>query len=125
MDKNIINWFEIPAADFDRAKSFYEYILECDMEVQDMQGVKMGMLPYEIGSGKVSGAVCSGDGYQPGMSGPLLYLNGNPNLQSILDRIPSAGGQVVVPKTRITEEIGHFAIFMDTEGNKMALHSQE
>ncbi|MBI4547618.1 MAG: VOC family protein [Ignavibacteriae bacterium] len=121
--KNMINWFEIPVIDFDRAKKFYEKIFDAKIEVQDMMGFKMGFFPYF--EGKVSGSLVKGEGYTPNMNGTLVYLNGNPDLNTVLNRITGAGGKVLVPKTQITPEIGYFAIFTDCEGNKVALHSQQ
>lgn len=119
--ENFINWFEIPAADFKRAVNFYKTILQTEIHETEMFGTKMGILP---GDGKqVSGAIVHGQDYQPGSNGPLLYLNGGKDLQEALNRIEKIKGQVLVPKTRISPEMGYFAIFIDSEGNKMALHS--
>lgn len=120
--KNMINWFEIPVSDFNRAKKFYETIFGMEIEVQDMLGFMMGMFPAD--EGKVSGAIVAGDGYKPSMEGAVLYLNGNPDLSQVLNKVEAAGGKVIVPKFEITPEIGHCAFFIDTEGNKIALHSQ-
>ena len=119
---NAINWFEIPAANFDRAKTFYSTIFEAEMPVQEMQGTQMAFFPVE-GQGNVGGAVCFGEFYKPSAEGTLTYLNGGNDLSEVLNRIEDAGGEVVMPKTQITEEIGYMAMFMDTEGNRVALHS--
>jgi predicted enzyme related to lactoylglutathione lyase len=120
---NIINWFEIPAKDFDRAVKFYSTILGITMEKTNMMGFDMGFFPGQ--QGEVSGAVVAGEGYVPGDKGTLVYLNGGDDLNNVLSKVESAGGKVAVPKTKITDEIGYFAIFMDPEGNKVALHSQK
>ena len=120
---NAINWFEIPAADFDRAVKFYGTILQADLPISTMDGTQMGFLPGDAKSGDVSGAVCYGEWYQPSEKGAFVYLNGGADLSDILSRVSDAGGNVVVPKTQITEEIGYFAMFMDTEGNRVGLHS--
>ncbi len=119
---NAINWFEIPAAKFDRAVKFYSEVLATDMPAQEMMGNQMAFFPYADGS--VSGAVVAGEGYVPSADGSLIFLNGGDNLDTPLSRVESAGGKVLMPKTKITDEIGYFAIFMDTEGNKVAFHSQ-
>lgn len=119
--KNMINWVEIPAADFNRAVTFYEQLYGVQMHKTEMYGTQMGFFPSEQGS--VSGAVVKGDDYTPGSTGPLVYLSGGDDLQQVLDKIEAAGGKVLVPKTQITPELGNFAIFTDTEGNRMALHS--
>ncbi len=121
---NNLNWFEIPAADIKRAKSFYEKVFNIEMPEQEMMGMKMAFFPYEMGSGKAAGGLVQGPMHTPSQEGPILYLNANPDLQTSLDRIEGAGGQVVMPKTPISDEIGFMAFFIDSEGNKMALHSQ-
>jgi predicted enzyme related to lactoylglutathione lyase len=120
---NIINWFEIPVEDFDRAKKFYEAILNIEMPTMEMGGATMGFFPYEPGNGKVSGAICKGEGYHVSRMGPKLYLNGNPDLSIMLDRVKKAGGEVLVQKELITPENGFMAVFRDTEGNHIYLHS--
>jgi hypothetical protein len=123
---NALNWFEIPVTDTDRAKKFYETIFDVKMETQDMMGMKMTFFPYDpqSGNGKVSGALVQGPMHQPGMSGVVVYLNANPSIQAVVDRIGAAGGNVMMPKTHISDEIGYMAFFTDTEGNRMALHAQ-
>jgi predicted enzyme related to lactoylglutathione lyase len=119
---NANNWFEIPANDFDRAKKFYSEILASNIEEMDMGGFRMGMLP--AGEGKVGGAIVKGEGCVPSETGTMVYLNAGTDLAPILTRVEEAGGKVVMPKTMITEEIGYMATFTDTEGNRVALHSQ-
>lgn len=120
--QNMINWFEIAVTDFERAKKFYETIFDIEMNVNIMQGYKMAFFPTE--DGKVSGAICYGEGYIPSGGGALLYLNANPDLNLVLDRTSLAGGKIIVPKTIIGEDMGYYAFIVDTEGNRMALHSE-
>ncbi len=119
--QNMINWFEIPAGDFARAIGFYKGILGVEIEEMDMFGTKMGMLPSN--GENVSGAIVCGEDYKPSSDGVTVYLNGGENLQVVLDKVEPNGGSVIVPKTQISEEMGYFAMFIDTEGNKVALHS--
>lgn len=121
MDK-MISWFEIPVTDLERAKKFYSDIFDIKMDIQNFGGFDMAFFPQNM---HISGALCKGDGYVPSQTGTLLYLNGGKDLSQVLMRIENAGGKVIVPKTQITPEYGYFAIFTDTEGNKMALHSDE
>lgn len=121
MLKNSLNWFEIPALDFDRAKSFYSKIYDFDMPTQKMDELDMGFFLVEQGG--IGGAIVTGDGYTPSQTGSLVYLNGGENLQTILDRVEAAGGKIAVPKFKITDEIGYCAFFIDCEGNKIGLHS--
>ncbi len=118
--KNAINWFEIPAENFARGVEFYEKVFDTQMYKQEMLGYNMAFFPMDKG---VGGAVVQGKGYEPCDKGVLVYLNGGDDLSLPLSKVEKAGGKILVPKTLITEEIGYFAIFMDTEGNKVALHS--
>jgi predicted enzyme related to lactoylglutathione lyase len=122
---NALNWFEIPVTDTARAKEFYETIFDIQMETQEMMGMEMTFFPYdmEAQAGKVSGALVKGEMMKPGLDGAIVYLNGNPAIQTIVDKIEAAGGKVIMPKTLITEQIGYMAFFVDTEGNRLGLHA--
>jgi predicted enzyme related to lactoylglutathione lyase len=122
--KNAISWFEIPAVDINRAQKFYEAIFDIQMIPLDMPQLQMRLFPIESPM-NIGGAICySGDFYKPSAeSGPLVYLNGNPDVQNVLDKIETAGGKIVIPKTQISPEYGYMAVFLDTEGNRIALHS--
>jgi len=122
--KNAISWFEIPTADLNRAQTFYETIFEITFDPLDLPNIKMRMFPLEERMG-VGGALCFSEGfYKPSSTeGPLIYLNGNPDVQIILDRVEKAGGKIMVPKTEISPEYGFMAVIIDTEGNRIGLHS--
>lgn len=120
--QNMINWFEIAVTDFERAKKFYEAIFDIEMKVNEIQGYKMAFFPAE--EGKISGAICYGEGYIPSGAGALLYLNANPDVNLVLDRAALAGGKIIVPKTLIGADSGYYAFLVDTEGNRIALHSE-
>ena len=122
--KNAISWFEIPVTDINRAAQFYETIFGIKLNALDMPNIKMRLFPIDDPLG-VGGALADSGGFHKpsGTEGPLIYLNGNPDLSVALGKVEKAGGKVVMPKTLITDEIGYMAFFMDTEGNKVALHS--
>lgn len=119
--ENLINWFEIPATDFGRALSFYKAILEIEIKEAEMFGTKMGFFPAD--GNNISGAIVQGEDYEPSTNGVLVYLNGGNDLQKVLDKIEPNNGKIIVPKTQISPEMGYFGMFIDTEGNKMAVHS--
>lgn len=122
--KNAIAWFEIPVSNFERAKKFYETIFDFEMPEMDMTGIRMGILLHNREEGGIGGAICHGDGYVPaGASGPKVYLDCGNDLNTVLGRIPGAGGQVVFPKTEIGPDMGQFAFFTDSEGNVVGLYS--
>ena len=122
--KNAISWFEIPATDLDRAQKLYETIFEITMTKLDLGNLKMAMFPLEDQWG-VGGAINHSPGfYKPSATdGPLIYLNANPDVQIFLDRIEKAGGKILVKKTEISPDYGFMAVFLDSEGNRIALHS--
>lgn len=119
--KHYVNWFEIPAYNFERAIDFYNAIYSITMETTNINGYSMGFFPAKNGIG---GAVVCGEGCTPNTTGPLLYLNGGKDLDVVLSRIDGAGGRIIMPKTLINEAVGYFALFLDTEGNRLALHSK-
>ena len=123
--KNAISWFEIPATDLSRAQKFYETIFNIQMIPFDTPNFQMRMFPVEDMMNGIGGAISKAEGfYKPSATdGPLVYLNANPDVQNVLDKIEAAGGKIVVPKTQISPEFGYMAVFIDSEGNRVALHS--
>ena len=121
--ENALNWFEIAVSDLTRAKKFYETVFDIEMKLIDFQNIKMANFVADDNMGKVSGALVQSEMHQPGMDGALIYLNGNPDLDIPLSKIERAGGKILMTKTLINENVGYMAIFVDTEGNRVALHS--
>ncbi|MES2645694.1 MAG: VOC family protein [Bacteroidota bacterium] len=122
-NKNAINWFEIPVADLQRAQTFYETILGMQLVPMDMPGIQMRMFPLDEFGGTSGALVFAPEFYQPSANGTMVYLNGNPDLQTVLDKVEAAGGTIAMPKTAISDDLGFMAVFMDPEGNRVALHS--
>ena len=119
---NFVTWFEIPALVHSRATAFYNYIFGLDLETVHISDFSMSFFPND---GGISGAIIQGEGCRPGEHGPLLYLNGGSDLNNILSKVEEAGGKIIMPKTLISDEMGYFAIFIDSEGNRLALHSDK
>lgn len=119
---NVINWFEIPAANFERACEFYGKVLDGQIHKVDAPGgTKMGFFPHSAPE-SVSGAIVQAEGYEPSEKGSVVYLNGGNDLSVALGRVEQAGGKIIMPKTSIGEN-GYMAHFVDSEGNRIALHS--
>lgn len=120
----VISWFEIPTADFDRGIRFYETLLGVTLKRGDMGAMRMAVFPYEEGS-SAGGAVIhmAEGGNPPGPMGSVIYLYAGDDLAAALARVEPAGGKVIVSKTLITEKIGYFAVFRDSEGNHVGLYS--
>jgi len=122
---NAISWFEIPTTDINRAQKFYETIFGITMMPMDMPNIKMRMFPLDDMMTQVGGALVDSGGFHKASAtdGPLIYLNANPDVQIILDKVVEAGGSIMVPKTEISPEYGFMGVFTDTEGNRIGLHS--
>lgn len=120
-----ISWFEIPATDLPRAQKFYEAIFGVSLIPMDMPNIKMRMFPLQDMMTGIGGAIVDSGGFhKPSSSdGVLIYLNGNPDVQIVLDKVEAAGGKVMLPKTEISPEYGYMGVFIDTEGNRIGLHS--
>lgn len=120
---NVINWFEIPVLDFERARTFYSTLIGAEVAQHPMPEPNMlyGVFPYEPGK-SVGGAIIKMEGCIPSSEGVVIYINGGEDLSGPLSRVEAAGGKVLMPKTSIGEN-GFMAHFLDTEGNKIALHS--
>ncbi|MFT5820834.1 MAG: putative enzyme related to lactoylglutathione lyase [Crocinitomix sp.] len=121
---NAINWFEISVLEIGRAKAYYQAIFDIEMMDMEMGDMKMAAFPFTPESGKTSGAIAQSPNHKPSMEGAVLYLNANPNLQIVLDRVEAAGGKIAMPKTAIGPN-GFMAMMIDTEGNMVGIHSGE
>lgn len=118
---NLVSIVEIPVSDFARAKRFYEALLSVTLDEVDMGETHMGLVPGPETS--VNLALVQGPGSTPSSQGTLVYLFAGEDLQPWLERAAAQGGQVLVPKTEISPEMGFFAQFRDCEGNTLGLHS--
>lgn len=123
--KHAISWFEIPTKDIDRAQQFYETIFEMKMVPLDNPALKMRLFPLDDVMTGVGGSIVQTEGFHvpSATDGPLIYLDANPDVNTVINRVEAAGGKVLVPKTQISEDYGYMAMFLDTEGNRIALHS--
>jgi predicted enzyme related to lactoylglutathione lyase len=119
--KNFITWFEIPAYNHYRSVAFYNYVFSIEITTVELNGFAMGFFPANNG---VTGAIVTGNGCIPSENGPLVYLNGGEDLNNVLYKVNEAGGRVIMEKTFLSETAGYFALFIDSEGNRLALHSK-
>ena len=122
--KTAIAWFEIPVLDMDRAKKFYEAVTEFTLTDYPLpDGSPYSVFPYEMGQG-IGGALMQHPECKPSMDGVTIYLPGGDDLAPSLARAEQAGAKIIIPKTAIGEN-GFMAQFIDTEGNRVALHSMQ
>ena len=118
-----INWFEIPAKNLERAKTFYETVLNIQM-MMPFPEMKYAMFPADMQHGEIGGGIVEETGYEPSQTGALIYLNGGDDLSIPLSKVEAAGGKIIMPKTPIGAN-GFMARFTDTEGNRIAFHSMK
>ncbi len=118
---DFVSWYEIPVTNLDRAIHFYSTIFDIKFEPLQTGTHTMAFFPTESG---VGGALVFGDGCIPSHSGSLLYLNAGASLDEPLNKISEAGGQILMGKTLINEDIGYYSLVLDSEGNRLALCSK-
>ncbi len=124
MEENLVGWFELPVADMDRAKAFYETVFDIQIQVHDLGGFVMGWFPSDHSKPGATGSLVKHETYIPSEThGPLIYFS-CADLGNELGRVEAAGGKITKPKTEIGGGHGFMALFTDTEGNRVALHSQ-
>jgi predicted enzyme related to lactoylglutathione lyase len=123
MKHNMVGWFEIPVSNMERAKTFYESVFNLKIQVVDFGGLIMGWFPDRGEVVGAQGTLIKQDTYIPSKEGTLVYFISD-DVQIELDRIIAAGGEIYQPKTQISPEHGYMAAFIDSEGNRVALHSR-
>lgn len=123
---NVVGWFEIPVHDLDRAAKFYETVFNCSLDRQTIGGADMAWFPsFETEIGSPGALIYNPEFYTPSEKGTMVYFTAfSGDLSNELGRVEKAGGKIVLPKTEIAPDIGHMAIFTDTEGNRVAMHSR-
>jgi predicted enzyme related to lactoylglutathione lyase len=127
MKNNIVGWFEIPVIDLKRAIRFYESILDIKLFPAHIAGHDMATFPWiEDGLGSSGALIVQGEHFKPGYDGVMIYLSSpSGNVANELGKVVAAGGKVILNKELITEEVGYWGLFTDTEGNKIGIHSRK
>ena len=121
----MVGWFEIPVTDMDRAKTFYNKVFNVDIQLEDFGGVLMGWFPFVDGKKGASGSLVQNRAYIPDeKKGVLIYFS-SVDVNDELSRVQAAGGKIIQPKTMISKDIGYMGLFIDSEGNRIALHSRK
>jgi predicted enzyme related to lactoylglutathione lyase len=126
--RNSIYWVEIPVKNFERAKKFYETIFNIEMQLVPMARGRYAIFPVNREALGAGGAIVEGNGYEPAQNGTIVYLDrGDEDLSIILSKVVDAGGKVFLPKKMNgeTEAMGYIAQLIDTEGNRIGLHSSK
>ena len=118
--KHSIAWFEIPVSNLEKSIKFYETILGQKLRRMDVGDEKFGILPHE----EVGGTLVEEIGYRAPENGTIIYLDGGNNLESILNKVPKAGGKIIKEKTNIDGEHGYYAWFKDLDGNRLGIYQE-
>ena len=119
-----VGWFEIPVSNMERAIAFYEKVFDTKLSRNQMGDLDMAWFPWDENGGGAGGTlVYHQEFYTTSTEGVLIYFSSE-NLSTELGRIEPAGGKILIPRTEISPEIGYMAVFMDSEGNRIALHSR-
>lgn len=116
---SIINWFEIPAHDLDRAVIFYQHALELSFYRETVEGIDMAIFPHEKPA--TGGALVKAEMFTPSDKGSVVYLYA-PDLAAALERVAKAGGKIVFGPVVLPQDIGSIALIIDSEGNRVGLH---
>jgi hypothetical protein len=123
---NLVGWFEIPVSDMDRAIAFYQAVLGIELDRHTMGVLDMAWFPAGPGPGAAGSLVRHEAFYRPSEDGTLVYFTSpTGDLANELASVEPAGGRVLVPKRQISEDVGFMAVFRDSEGNRVALHSMK
>ena len=123
--RNTMYWVEIPAINFERAKKFYETIFNVEMILVPIPRGKYAIFPVDPNALGAGGAIVEGKGYLPSEKGRVVYMDRNEDLDVPLAKVEAAGGKIIHPKIKngANGEFGFIAQFIDSEGNRMGLHS--
>ena len=113
-------WFDIPSTDVDRAIQFYSAVLGTEVSKVESPAGVLGILPHE--KDDVAGCIFQKEGDAPSANGPLLYFNVQGRLEEATSLVEKNGGKIVQPAHSIAPH-GSRSVVMDSEGNRIALHS--
>lgn len=123
--RNPVGWFEIPVTDSKRAVDFYSTVLGLKLEKVDFGNVEMHFFEYDPEKPGAAGALVKHEMYTPSPDGVVVYFTAHSgDLDNELAKVGPAGGKVLQPKTAIGEH-GFYAFVLDTEGNRIAIHSMK
>ena len=117
---NVLCWTDIPVIDLNRAMRFYAAMLAQEVTKQSGPGFEFGLLPH-VNDG-VSGCLAVMEDNKPSETGALIYLSVDGRLDEAIAAVSENGGRIVKERHPIGPH-GHRAVIIDSEGNRIALHS--
>lgn len=119
-DNRFATWLEIPVLDMNRAVSFYNTVFDIDLKIEDHAQSQMAVLAQ--GSEITGAALVKRAELKPSAEGMIIYLNAGKDIEVILKKVKSAGGKIILSKTKVSGDYGYHALFLDSEGNRLGLH---
>ncbi len=127
MNRNAVGWFEIPVSDMERAINFYEFVFNIKLSRNQLGTLDMAWFPMEDEKPGTAGSlVCMPEFYKPSSDGVLIYFTSQGgDLTTELLKVEKAGGKILMPKKQISEDVGYMGLILDTEGNRIAIHSRK
>ncbi len=122
MKPNPIVWLEIYVQDMERARQFYEFVFQVQLEKLESPDAEMWAFPMEMNKAGASGALVKMEGVQSGGSGTIPYFHCD-EVAVEEARVAESGGKIFKPKMSIGQ-YGSMALVVDTEGNMIGLHME-
>ena len=117
--EKMIAWVEIPTTDFERGVKFYQGLLGVELKPEVCEQEKMACFPTG------EGAIIHSSGFEPSGQGVVVSFNSGEKLDDTLQKVEEMGGKIIRAKTKIEAEgMGYFALFSDSEGNRIGLYGQ-
>jgi predicted enzyme related to lactoylglutathione lyase len=125
MSINPLCWFEIPAININRAVGFYNNVFGWNMEVMDFGGELNAWTPFNHEAPGAAGCIVQHpEHYTPSSNAGVLIYFSVDDIAATLEAVEKNGGSILQHKKLITEDVGYMGVFLDTEGNRIAVHSR-
>jgi len=126
LQRNVVGWFEIPVSNMERAMKFYKTVFDFKLERQNLGELDMAWFPFADVPGSPGSLVYHKDFYKPSSDGVLIYFTSQSgDLKNELAKVEKAGGKVIMQKKIISDDVGYMGLFIDSEGNRIAVHSRK
>jgi predicted enzyme related to lactoylglutathione lyase len=122
-DRNVVTWFDIPVKDINRAKAFYEQVLNIKLFAMSFGEVKFAAFPEKGEGSGASGWLIQNENTQPSGQGTVVYFQVE-DLDQAISRVQAAGGTILQPKFKMGQ-LGYICLIQDTEGNTIGLRASK
>lgn len=123
MKNNPVGWFEIYVQEMERARRFYEAVLQLKLERLPGPEIEMWAFPMQQEAAGAAGALVKMDGFPSGGNSTLIYFVCD-DCAVEQARVSDNGGRVHQPKSSIGD-YGNVSLVCDPDGNMFGLHSMK